>query len=392
LLVQGLKRSLQRELNSFYQKLQQKDFLLQHVTKGAFSRARAKLKPEAFLELNHIGQANFYRNAPWRSWQGFRLLACDGSTAMLPNHSTNAKEFGITLFGRKGDVESPHSIAKISLLYDVLNFVTLDANIASYKTSEKAMLRQHLAHIKADTDLLILDRGYPTCKLMFELQALGIHYCIRLQDKWWLEARKMLKDGDIQKEVVFELPKKEEELRALYPDASTDIKCRLIVVELADGSKEVLCTSLLDQDQFPASCFAELYHFRWNIEEGYKLYKIRMGLEAFSGKTALAVKQDFYAGIFMMTTAAVMAFPIAEEVKKLQQDAKRKHARQINRVNAVSMVRDMVINFFQGKMVNKALTAFDNILRKTTEIVRPGRTVPRKKLRKKSPSMNYKRL
>jgi hypothetical protein len=150
LLTQGLTRSLQRELNSFYQKLQKSDFLDQHVTKGAFSRARAKLKPEAFSELNQIGQDNFYKNAPWRSWNGFRLLACDGSTVMLPNHSSVVKEFGTTCFGRQGDPESPHSIARISLLYDVLNFVTLDGQINSYKTSEKALLRQHLKYIKPE--------------------------------------------------------------------------------------------------------------------------------------------------------------------------------------------------------------------------------------------------
>lgn len=392
MLTQGLSRSLQRELNSFYQKLYKKDFLDQHVTKGAFSRAWAKLKLEAFAELNQIGQENFYRNAPWRKWRNFRLLACDGSTAMLPNHSNVVQEFGVTVFGREGEPERPHSIARISLLYDVLNFVTLDGRIASYDTSEKALLREHLNCLKANQDLLILDRGYPTYKLMFELQALGIHYCIRLQDKWWLEVRKMLQDGELEKAVVFQLSKKEKELRELYPDASTDIRCRLIVVKLPDGSQQILCTSLLDKEQYPAECFAELYHFRWNIEEGYKLYKVRMGLEAFSGKTALSIKQDFYAGIFMMTTAAVMAFPIAEKVKQISPNSKRKHPHQINRVNAVALVRDMAINFLKGKLIRKALTAFDNVLSRTTEIVRPGRKVPRKKGRKKPPSMNYKQL
>jgi hypothetical protein len=392
LLTQGLTRSIQRELNSFYQKLLKTDFLEQHVTKGAFSQARAKLKPEAFAELNQIGQENFYNNAPWRSWQNFRLLACDGSTLMLPNHSSIEQEFGITRFGRKGDIESPRSMARISLLYDVLNFVTLDGRISSYNTCEKTLLRQHLPSIQPGTDLLLLDRGYPTYKLMFELQALGIHYCIRLRDDWWLEVRKMLQEKEVQKEVVFQLPKKEKELRALYPEASTDIRCRLVVVTLADGSQEILCTSLLKEEEYPIGCFGELYHFRWNIEEGYKFYKIRMGIEAFSGKTALAVKQDFYAGIFMMTTAAVMAFPVAEQVKQSYKKSNRKHAQQVNRVNAVSMVRDMALNLFRGKWINKALLAFDHILRKTTEIVRPGRKVQRKKGRRKPPSMNYKQI
>lgn len=393
LLTQGLSRSIQRELNSFYQKLLKKDFLEQYVTKGAFSRARAKLKPEAFAELNQIGRDNFYRNAPWTDWQGFRLLACDGSTAMLPRHHTVEEEFGITCFGRKGEPERPHSIARVSLLYDVLNFITLDGRIASYNTSEEALLREHLNSLKPKQDLLLLDRGYPSRKLLFELQALDIDYCIRLPENHWLEARKMLKEGIVEKEVVLQLSKKDIELRALYPDADTNIRCRFITVELEGGGKEILCTSLLNATEFPASCFAALYHFRWNIEEGYKLFKTRMGLEAFSGKTALAVKQDFYAGIFMMTTAAVMAFPVAEEVKELQtNNPPRKHPVQINRTNAVAMVREMAIGFFKSKTAQRVLNAFDSILRKTVEIVRPGRKAPRKPGRKKPPAMNYKRL
>jgi hypothetical protein len=389
LLTQGLKRSLQRELNSFYQRLQRKNFLSQYVTKGAFSQARAKLKPEAFVELNQIGVNNFYRNAPWLNWRGFRLLAGDGSTAVLPAHPSVEKEFGLTGFGMYAD--SQRSVGRISLLYDVLNFITIDGQIASYDTDERSLLRQHLKCITPGNDLLILDRGYPSYGLMFELQALGIHYCIRLRDDWWLEVRKMLEEGKTEKEVVFHLPKNEKELRSSYPEADTAIRCRIIAITLADGGQQILCTSLTEE-QAPAACFGELYHFRWNIEEGYKLYKCRMALEAFSGKTALAVKQDFYAGIFMMTTAAVMAFPVAEEVKKLQPGADRKHPKQINRVNALSMVRETVTDLLNSKKVKSALKAFDNILRVTTEIVRPNRKVTRKKLKKKPPSMNYKRL
>lgn len=388
-MTQGLKRSLQRELNSFYQKLQKKDFLSQYVTKGAFSRARAKLKPEAFAELNQIGVNNFYRNAPWLNWRGFRLLAADGSTAVLPAHASVEQEFGLTGFGMYAD--SKRSVARISLLYDVLNFITIDGQIAPYDTSERSLLQGHLKCIKPGSDLLILDRGYPSYGLMFQLQALGIHYCIRLRDDWWLQVRKMLEEGKTQKEVVFHLPKDEKKLRDDYPDADGAIRCRIVAVTLSDGSQQILCTSLSEQ-QVPAECFAALYHFRWNIEEGYKLYKCRMSLEAFSGKTALAVKQDFYAGIFMMTTAAVIAFPVAEEVKKLQPTADRKHPKRINRVNALSMIRETVIDLLYRKKVKLALKAFDNILRVTTEIVRPNRKTTRKKLKKKPPSMNYKQL
>ena len=59
LLIQGISKSLQRELNSFYQQLQRSDFSIQYVTKSAFSQSRSKLKPEAFLELNQVGLKSF---------------------------------------------------------------------------------------------------------------------------------------------------------------------------------------------------------------------------------------------------------------------------------------------------------------------------------------------
>ncbi len=115
-----------------------------------------------------------------------------------------------------------------------------------------------------------------------------------------------------------------------------------------------------------------------------------MDLEAFSGKTAIAVKQDFFAGIFMMTTAAVMAFPVAEELKKTVGISARKHSRQINKTNALSMVREMAVRLLVQRMFTPALRAFDTILKATTEIVRPNRKNPRKKITKKPKSMNYK--
>ena len=55
--------ALQRELNSFLSKVQGLDYDIQSVTKGALSQARAKLKPEAFLELNQLGVKEFYEGA-----------------------------------------------------------------------------------------------------------------------------------------------------------------------------------------------------------------------------------------------------------------------------------------------------------------------------------------
>lgn len=397
LLTQGLSRSIQRELNSFYQKLQKSDFSIQHVTKGAFSRARAKLKPEAFAELNRVGIASFYRNAPYKTWRGFRLLAIDGSTAVLPKHKSIEESFGVTNFGPYAD--SPCSVARISMLHDVLNLTVLDGQIDRYDCSERELARRHFSCVNSVQDLVLLDRGYPSLSLMFEMQQLGIPFLIRMRDDWWVEVRKMILEEGTDKVVNFTLPDTNNELLKKYGTKNSTIRCRLICVKLDDGSTEVLCTSVLDSKQLPYECFKDLYHLRWNIEEAYKLFKSRLQLEAFSGKTALAVKQDFFSKIFLMTTTAVLAFPVEEQLRKEQQKEqnkktgrKRKHPRKINHTNALSMVKEIALKVLVQRMVRPALNALDSILKKTTEIVRPNRKFQRKKIKKKPPSMNYKQL
>ena len=44
------------------------------------------------------------------------------------------------------------------------------------------------------------------------------------------------------------------------------------------------------------------------------------------------------------------------------------------------------------KQFEKAITAFDQVVEKTREIIRPGRSFPRNKKFKRTYSMNYKPL
>lgn len=333
---------------------------------------------------------SFYENAPFLTWKGFRLLSIDGSTAVLPNHKSIIEKFGITNFGMYAD--SPRSVARISVLYDVLNLTVLDGQMDRYDVSERSLARKHLHMVRQGTDLLLFDRGYPSLALMFELQAKGIDYLIRMRGDWWLEVRQMLANGETDKEITFTLPAKERGLLKKYNTGDDKIRCRLAVVALPQGGTEVLCTSVRDRERLPYDCFAGLYHYRWNIEEGYKLFKARVQMEAFSGKTAIAVQQDFFAKVFMMTTAAVLAFPVEERIKNECGASVRKHPCKINRTNALSMIKEMAAQIFIGKIVRKALKAFDQILIATIEIIRPDRKFPRRKIKKKPPSMNYKQL
>jgi len=390
-IARGVSSSLQRELDAFYKEVTESDFNIRHVTKGAFSQARKKLKPEAFIELNNSVTDTFYKEAPYLVWNNMRLLSVDGTRLALPRHPSIIEEFGEHSFGPNAD--SKRSLALCSLLYDPLNMLTLDARMAPYASSELELLYKHLAKVNKG-DLLLLDRGYPNIALMFLLKAKGIGFCMRMKVDWWLAVKEFSESDKTDDIVQFLLPKKDRKLIQDFPQMfDLAIKCRLIKVVLPDGGIEVLCTSLLDEKKFSVDDIADLYKYRWNEEEGYKLLKSRMEVEYFSGKTAWAVKQDFYAKVFIMSLCANLAFPIEEKVRKeYKQDLARKHDQKINRTAALSMTRNICIGLFVKKLVKSALKAFDDIVSGTRELIRPGRREKRNANTKRLYSMNYKRL
>lgn len=385
------KSSLQRELDAFFKEVTSSDFNIRKATKGAFTQARAKLKPEGFKRLNEIAVNTFYEEAPYYKWFEYRVLAIDGTRLVLPNHPSVVEEFGQHKFGPKAD--SLRSLALGSILYDVLNQVSIDAQIDKYVSSERDLLMKHLEFVKKG-DLLLLDRGYPCFWLLFLLIAKEIGFCVRLKDNWWKEVNEFVNSTDNQRIVKFKLPKKDQDKLSDYPEfIDTEIECRLIKVVLENGEVEILCTSLLDQEKHPIEDFKELYHYRWNEEEVYKLLKRRVEVEQFSGKTALAVKQDFYAKVFLLTLCATYAHPIEEIViNEYKEDENRKHSQKINRTAAIDMTQKILIGIFIKKQFKKAMEAFDQIIYKTREIIRPNRSVPRKHGPKKNFSMNYKPL
>ncbi len=386
----NFKTSIQRELDSFFKSISNKDFNIREVTKGAFSQARLKLNPWGFQRLNQVAVDSFYQDAPYRTWYGFRVLAVDGTRLNLPNHKSIAETFGSHVIGPTLTVTK--SLALGSLLYDVLNSITIEGQIDRYDSSERDLLIKHIDKIKKG-DLLLLDRGYGSFWLFFLLQAKEIDFCIRIKDNWLIVRE--FNESDEQEQIVsFNLPARDFDKLAAYPEYQTKtITCRLIKVVLLTGEIEILCSSLKDKKIYKVEVFNELYRLRWNEEEAYKLFKNRIELENFSGKTALAIKQDFHAKVFLMTLCAAYAHPIEEKViQEYKADENRKFSQKINRTNAIGMTQNILIAVFIKKQFRKAIKAFDDIVSKTREILRPNRSLPRKHKPKKQYSMNYKRL
>jgi len=113
-------------------------------------------------------------------------------------------------------------------------------------------------------------------------------------------------------------------------------------------------------------------------------------VENFSGRTAKSVRQDFHAKVFTMTLMAISAFPIEQQLREqTAQDTNRK-PRQINRTDAFAAITKLYVQIFIKKKVKPSIIAFDQLISRNTEIVRPGRSFDRKHRPKKQHHMNYK--
>ena len=107
----------------------------------------------------------------------------------------------------------------------------------------------------------------------------------------------------------------------------------------------------------------------------------------------MAIKQDFYAKFFLLTLTAAYAHPIEQKVvEEFKADENRIHNQKINRTNSIATTQDIIIGVMLKNLVVKALKAFDDIVFRTREIIRHGRSNPRKHRQKNPYTMNYKPL
>jgi len=338
--MSSIQSSIQRELDRFFKAF--KDTLLpeQFVSQSAFSQARLKIDPKAFVELRLDATNYFYSNYKIKKWSCFRLIAIDGSTVVLPKTAETIDEFGehITSPDKKSAV-----LARISKAYDVLNDITLDTQMTNTQTDERTLVTGHLSYLGKD-DLILFDRGYPSYELFRNVLARGANFCARINIAHWNIAKKLVESGE--KETIVELkPSGKFMMKHKKDDLIAEpVKCRFICIELLSGEKEVLATSLTDTEEYPYQIFKGLYHLRWSIEESYKKDKHRLQLENFSGKTIIAIYQDFYANMLLGNLTAIFYSSLDSRINKKMKNAK--HNYKVNITTALSKVKDMIALIF----------------------------------------------
>jgi hypothetical protein len=174
LLLQKSLKSLQNHLHEFLWELGGRQAGAPMVSAGALSHARAKLLPGAFVELNQsavlpavYGPAHA---ALLQRWRGHRLLAVDSSLVRLPDSAELRQKYGVVQCGNQHGEHESHPEARVSVLYDVLNQIALDAQLAASSQGERVLARTHVPAMSAQ-DVVLTDRGHASCRWFVQVRA-----------------------------------------------------------------------------------------------------------------------------------------------------------------------------------------------------------------------------
>jgi hypothetical protein len=318
------------------------------------------MNPEACRELFLHTVAQVYAHDVNR-WHGMVVIAIDGSKLQLPNDKKLLKKFG----GTGPTASSP--TAQASMAYDILNNIIVDAEIEPLSIGEQELAARHInriAQMEGIGDaLVILDRGYSSVELMGHAEEKGHKFLIRLRRKF---------NADIDS-----LGKGIREYKLSYSKGI--LKVRVIKFTLPSGEIETLVTNLTDAGMGIEE-FKELYFMRWPVETKYGEIKLKLEVENFSGRTEVAIQQDFFITMMLSNVIAVAALEAQPAVDMAREGKKNKHRYKVNVNHAIGTFKDRFIQALLETDPEKRAAQIQEIIKLLCKHVVPerkGRSSPR---------------
>jgi hypothetical protein len=403
-LMNMLTKTLQVELDRFLKVLKEQSSPVT-VSKQAFSQARHKLSEQTFLLLDERLVDEFYTENTYRTWNGYRLIGIDGSTAQLPDSEEIRKEFGC-VSNQYGPVMP---MGRISVAYDVENGLNLDAIMAPYTREERDVALQHLAGVVAfdqrtegrrghEGDLFLFDMGYPALYFIARFILAGKEVVIRTSDAFLKEVQEAIhaerEDQIIQIPIQTATRPLPPKLKALKPDLDPMwvISLRVLTIHLEDGIAEYLLTTLLDAEAFPYHVFQGVYAKRWGSETNYDVLKNILEIENFTGKSVLSVRQDFYATVLTSNIQGLIQWELQEEIAAENQGPSRKYPYQLNKNVSIGLLKDTLVTLLMDAGdLQSFYCEVKRQMKRNIVPIRPGRRVPRKRKNYQKYPMNKRR-
>ena len=249
------------------------------ISKPGYLKQRMKLNPDAFLDLYHYHNKNFYSEPGYATYNGYLVLAADGSNLNIPTTKETLETFGTS--SRKNT--KPQASIGLGCLYDVMNRMIIESDCKRCKFDEMAVAESQIDKVYETIGteqpfLVVMDRGYPSTPAFIRMMEKNIYFLVRLKSSDYKKEQDSLENNDNWIDIAldksrirhYEGTSIAEQMRKLRY-----IHLRMVKIYLDEGNYEVLLTNL-PTEKFSTEQLADLYHMRWSIETAYETLKSRL--------------------------------------------------------------------------------------------------------------------
>jgi DDE family transposase len=257
------------------------------VTEEAFAKARQRMPLTFWIAVIAVLSERFEaQHAERLRFRGFRLLAIDGTRLTLPDEQALR-----TFYGTASNGKGQHNAqARMVLLQSPLTRMPVAYELQPVKVGEITMARQLArTHLRRD-DLILLDSGYVSYGLLWDIHRRGAFFCIRMQRA--MNMHTLRRDPRTGERWVRWTPKDSRgQWRREGLERSIDL--RLIEYQIPGYRRIQLLTNVLSSQKLSHADFCRLttqpgaaetllpglYHMRWQIETSFAEMKIGQQME-----------------------------------------------------------------------------------------------------------------
>lgn len=338
-------------------------------SRQAFEQARKKVSHTAFVVMFNVSTEMGLDTVDPRLYMGHRILAIDGSTAMVENSKELKKHFGETTPVKDA------VFARISMSIDVLNGFITDARIGPFSTGERIMAATHieqLSKLNSNKSITLLDRGYWSPELVSLFCEGNNKFLMRVPKK-------------ISKTITNSI-KSSGNFVATFNELAYTL--RFFKFTLKSGETEILVTNL-DSNEFSDEKLSDLYFMRWGIETKYRELKSMLQLENFTGKTVISVQQDFYATVLLSNVVAFAKLQSDENIAQAQEGKDLKHKYKSNTSITIGLLKDRLILALLASNPIEKSSLLNRIIRAIARI--PTAIIPNRSNPRKESSIKYRK-
>ena len=195
-------------------------------------------------------------------WRGLAVYGVDGTTMLIADTADNERIFGRPCSGRSA---AAYPQLRLVALMVLRAHLLADIIPGSYHTGEQT-LAQELWNRLPDQCVIVVDKGFINYCVFYSIQSQGTgrHWLCRAKRnlKWQVVRRLGVHDELVQIPI-------NRSLRKQHPELPEFLSARAMRYQRRGFRPQVLLTSLLDPDTYPAHEIIELYHERWELELGF---------------------------------------------------------------------------------------------------------------------------